>query len=816
MKAKEKGYPRKSEEMKRSPSLPYRHLSSSRGRGKALFSAWLAPVRGRAGSRRLTERGIPQKNVKNQEKAIALCVALACLFTLIMPFGFALAEAGKPSEILAEKVSFSQLAPGDRFVIVSESANAAISMNPSKQKLAPADVTLGHTDSREVLTAMAPETAVFQFEPQEGGDIRLKCQSGYLTSTGARGGLAYAPDPGPNSLWRVVDDSLLYSPGTVMDYHGAPSSNVYIEYYPNGACFSLYPREDPSDACLFELALYRLGDSAPGENVCEDAYYLLPVFETSDTHGYLADFDDDATLYLLAYISDKVQDVRGHGADARKDYAVLVDGGDIYQGNTLSSRFNGSSLSAAYNLMGYDAVTLGNHEFDWSLERVVDPDGTMPDYSLLDNRGVNTTPVVVCNLYQNGEKVPFAGDYVILDKTARDRLGNEMPVKIGVIGMAGDYGDSILRSQFSDLGYVIRPDYDYVNALARELEADGRCDATILLIHDGPTDVAEALGEDTAIDLLLGGHLHKAINWETARGLRYMEPSYDGQAYAYAELAFDGAAGRPGLVGVKNAHIHLTNADEGRLLNVPANAGELDAALVRLTDEVVDAVSDFLSSEVGAITQPILRFQKRPDGQDRASVCGNWVASIFARAMDADVGFMNSGGLRTDLEISPGEDRRTVTLSDLYRMFPSENIVCCYELTWGELLTALEYSLTPGGNILLTYVVGVDCYFTDQGINALVTPDGEAVYVNGAWKDGWRDRKLRVALNEYIATTNRKRGDEMPNPFVAWYDSPRLIENSETDIDGAIRVLVREAADNGGLLSVDTAVHFINGVYPAE
>ena len=192
------------------------------------------------------------------------------------------------------------------------------------------------------------------------------------------------------------------------------------------------------------------------------------------------------------------------------------------------------------------------------------------------------------------------------------------------------------------------------------------------------------------------------------------------------------------------------------------------------------------------------------------------MASIFARAVDADVGFMNAGGLRIDLDIEPGENKRTITLGDLYKMFPSENSVCCYELTWEELLTALEYAITPGGKILLTDVVGVDCYFTGESINALVTPDGEAVYVNGIWKEGWKDKKLRVALNEYIATTNRNRGDEMPNPFVAWYDTPRLIDNSETDIDSAIRILVREAAGNEGLLSVDTAPHFINEVYRAE
>ena len=754
--------------------------------------------------------------MKANKKAIALCVALACLFTLSMPFGPALAEAEKPSEILAEKVTFSQLVPGDRFVIVSENANAAFSQNPLRSRLALADVTLAHTDRREVLTAIAPETAVFQFEPQEDGEIRLKCQSGYLSSSEAGNELNYTADPGPDSLWRVVDDHLISSPRAVMDYKGVPSSNIFIEYYPQGPWFSLYPMEDPSDAFLFDLAFYRMGNSVPGEAVNEDNYFTLPVFETSDTHGYLADFDDEDTLYLLAYISDKVKDVRGHGDDARNNYAVLLDGGDIYQGNTLSTRFNGSSLSAAYDLMGYDAVTLGNHEFDWHLEHTVDPDGTMPDYSFLDKDGINATPVLVCNLYQNGEKLPLGGEYVILDKTARDRFGNEMPVKIGVIGMAGDYADSILRSQFSDLGYVIKPEYDYVNALARDLEADGRCDATILLTHDSPIDVAEGLGEDTPIDLLLGGHIHKAINGKTAQGLRYMEPSFAGKAYAYAELTFDCPQDQLVFRGVTNARICLTRTDEDKLMNSPANADELDAPIVQLTDEVVRAVSDFLSSEVGYITEPILRYEELPNSRERTSVFGNWVASIFARAVAADVGFMNSGGLRLDLSIDPDETKRTITLADLYKMFPSENIVCCYELTCEELLTALEYALTPAGDILLTDMVGVDCYFTDAGINALVTPKGEAIYVNGEWKEGWKDRKLRVALNEYIATTNRKRGDEMSNPFVAWYDTPRLIENSEADIDSAIRVLVREAAQNGGLLTADRAAHYIKGVYAAE
>ena len=67
------------------------------------------------------------------------------------------------------------------------------------------------------------------------------------------------------------------------------------------------------------------------EEASHDTEYYLPVFETSDTHGYLADAADNEIVYLLAYISDKVQDAR-NGDLSR---AVLLDGGDIYQGNTI-------------------------------------------------------------------------------------------------------------------------------------------------------------------------------------------------------------------------------------------------------------------------------------------------------------------------------------------------------------------------------------------------------------------------------------------------------------------------------------------------
>lgn len=120
----------------------------------------------------------------------------------------------------------------------------------------------------------------------------------------------------------------------------------------------------------------------PSVSAYEAGIYTLPLFETSDTHGYLAETFGKNCQYRLAYICDKIKDIRGRGDAYRSDLALLLDGGDIYQGYALSNLLGGQSLAAAYELMDYDAVTIGNHEFDWGIENTVQSDRTMIDSAL--------------------------------------------------------------------------------------------------------------------------------------------------------------------------------------------------------------------------------------------------------------------------------------------------------------------------------------------------------------------------------------------------------------------------------------------------
>ena len=103
--------------------------------------------------------------------------------------------------------------------------------------------------------------------------------------------------------------------------------------------------------------------------------YYLPLLQTTDLHGYIT-YTDNAVNYRLAYIARKADDLRG----TDRSRLLLVDGGDLYQGASVSNLLDGWPVYVSLDRMGYDAVALGNHEFDWGIENMIDEDATLPAY----------------------------------------------------------------------------------------------------------------------------------------------------------------------------------------------------------------------------------------------------------------------------------------------------------------------------------------------------------------------------------------------------------------------------------------------------
>ena len=127
----------------------------------------------------------------------------------------------------------------------------------------------------------------------------------------------------------------------------------------------------------------------------------------------------------------------------------------------------------------------------------------------------------------------------------------------------------------------------------------------------------------------------------------------------------------------------------------------------------------------------------------------------------------------------------------------------------------LDYSLTNGGKILISEASGIICYYTNQTVQAILTDDGQVIYEHGTWKEGWREKKVRVAMPVFLSTTERQDRDTgMPNPFWEWKDTFRKLPYHESQIEGTIRMLTAEAAKNDGYLFIDAKPHYISSDYP--
>ena len=548
----------------------------------------------------------------------------------------------------------------------------------------------------------------------------------------------------------------------------------------------------------------------PPEEKPQPVDYFLPVMETTDIHGYLIYNDNSFLHYRMAYVADKVKDTRGRGDAYDPGRLLLLDAGDLYQGASLSNILNGEPIYAAMDRMGYDAVALGNHEFDWGLEGLIDPDATLPDYEWEGVVQENRVPVLCANLYRDNVRDSRTRDYVILEKTAVSDEGESIPVRIGVVGFAENYASSIMASKFTGMGYSITEDYSMARSIAASLEESGQCDATVLLIHGEAAGAAQSLGQGSAFDLVLGGHSHITAEGNTRWGVTYLQGGRYCEHYASAVMKFTkDTQGKLSFKGVQDRKIVTVNSNKDMRNSPGQNASDLDDEILALSEEALSRVSQELTSAIGYICVDATSSSLSGSG-GRASTLSNWMCDITRRIGDADVAFINSGALRTSIPLN-GQSRRDITVGHVYEVFPFGNTIYVYSITYADLLKVFEYSVTGGGKGLFSYMTGIDCYYTQGSPQSLVLKkDGTVIYQKKNWTGDWASRPVILAVSEYIATSqNVDYSTGIGNPLIEWNETSRLLSNESIDNESAVRVLREEAAASGGLLFIDTKSHFI-------
>ena len=537
---------------------------------------------------------------------------------------------------------------------------------------------------------------------------------------------------------------------------------------------------------LFSIVLF-LFVSCTSTNVKpDDGIYELKIFETTDIHGSLFDIKEGDVYYSMAYISDKVNDYRNED----NSNVILLDSGDLYQGNSYSTLLQGESIAAMLDIMEYDAVSIGNHEFDWGIETVVDSDSTIRSYDIVPYEGEGETPVINSNIINNDD-VPFY-PYVMLEKKAYTKEGFSIPVSVAIVGIADDYSSSIMDSRFRALGYVVDSDIKKSEMLAETLKHEMKCDAVIDLVHADAEVFANRLSEDSQFDIVIGGHSHIFKTGRTKNGIVYIEGGSNAKGYADAILNFIVEQGKMTKVMVTDASaVEIT--DRSVLILAEDNIDDFDLRLIELSNAAIEKNKAFLNEPIGVID---ISLTKTPIGNNKlSSILGNFITYYTALSVDAEIGITNNGGLRKEVIV---EGEYNLLVGDIFDICPFGNLIYKYSLTLSELLPILEFAASGRSSLRLS---GIDVYYNEDGVCSLVYRD-EKVYEDGIWLNGKENMRTTVAVNNYIATMK-------DSPFARYNEAPWLLESTRVDNEEIVRVLKEVTAMDADAIVVDQDPHMI-------
>jgi len=218
----------------------------------------------------------------------------------------------------------------------------------------------------------------------------------------------------------------------------------------------------------------------------------LMILHTNDFHSRLESFPDNHPKYPgqggIARLKTLIEQQRSRG-----DYSLLLDCGDIFQGTPYFNRFGGVPEYKWMNMAGYEATTLGNHDFDMGMEHLS---------GLIQNHA--QFAVVNCNY--DVSKTPLQGlikPHLVVKK---GRL------KIGITGVGVNPEGLIPAHLCENLGY--NDPVSSVQEQAYYLQKKLGCDKVIVLSHLGfeypgnQISDKKLAAETHGIDIILGGHTH--------------------------------------------------------------------------------------------------------------------------------------------------------------------------------------------------------------------------------------------------------------------------------------------------------------------
>ena len=503
------------------------------------------------------------------------------------------------------------------------------------------------------------------------------------------------------------------------------------------------------------------------------AAVTLTILHTSDLHGHVHAQDALADRDFgegLARIAAAVRAIRAEGRPT-----LLLDSGDTIEGSPEQAIAFAPSASgpdpiiAAMNRVGYDAMAVGNHEFDFGRDR------------LERSRREARFPFLSGNVEDGGR--PAFEPY---------RIVTAAGVRVGILGLTTpDVPSWETPERLGGLRFT-----DSVAAAARlvpVLRGRGRCDLVVVIVHEGferdlETGADRGSGEENqayalattvpGIDLLLTGHTHTVIDPRKLGGAWVSQPGRFGSTLTRFDVTLARAGGRWAVSEVR-----------GR--NLPMKSVPPDPDILALAAPSHDAAMTALGKSVARLSAPLsARFARTED-----TALLDWLHGLQREAGKADLSFASllPGML-------PNWPAGELTVRQIWSFYPYENTLVTVRATGRQVRQALERAALCFSGLEAVRdgvawrrnpaVWGYNCDTMDGAEYALdpTRPEGERLlYLRRNGRDVSDDETFLVAINSYRASGG--------GGYAVWRSCARVSESRESLRD----LLIEDAKRKGEL-----------------
>ncbi|WP_309089060.1 5'-nucleotidase C-terminal domain-containing protein [Domibacillus sp.] len=549
-----------------------------------------------------------------------------------------------------------------------------------------------------------------------------------------------------NAYGLEVDETVTETPFTDVNERFGPYVNALVESGLSlGKTDTTFGAADRLLRGEWALFLHR-GSQLPEE-------FLLSLIHTNDTHAHIENVARKATV---------VEALREENPSS-----LLVDAGDVFSGTLYFNQFKGQADLDFMNMLGYDAMTFGNHEFDL---------GTGPLADFIENAKF---PFVSANVNASADaNLSSLMNETVTDEPMDGRVYNGIikevdGEKVGIFGLTTAETQTI-SSPGDDV--VFENYIQEAKKAVASFEAEG-VDKVVALSHigfrDGGGDNDVTLAKEVeGIDVIVGGHTHDKLS-EPYIDETGAEPTVIVQANEYnkfvgtLDVIFDEEGAITEYAGEL---IEVDQKNEDGTYVFEENEEVKNRLAAAYTPEIEKVKAQVVGSAAAALDG------QRANVRTKETNLGNLITDAMlakAKTIDSDtvIALQNGGGIRASI------DAGDITMEEVLTVMPFGNALAIMDLTGAEIKAALEHSvsLAPEQNGAFLQAAGLKfTYDSSKAAGSRVT----SVEVNegGTFVPLDEAKTYAVATNTFTA-----KGGDNYSMFKTAYDEGRVSEPGNVD-----------------------------------